>query len=347
MDAQTLTMEDRWRAVCARDTSADGRFVYAVRTTGVYCRPSCPARTARRENVAFYDTQQEARAQGFRPCRRCQPDGPSPREQQARLAVAAARQLEGDQAVTTEDLARSLGLSPTYFLRLFKRHVGVSPQAYRRRILAERAREQMSASPSVTDTIFEAGYGSSSRFYEGIGRELGMRPAEARTGAAGQVVCYVVRACALGRVLIAWTPKGVCEVGLGDTDEGLVADLSSRLPGAVLSAEDSVPDWVDSVIELVDHGRVRHVPLDIQGTAFQQRVWAELRKIPAGETRSYAQLAASLGEPTASRAVARACATNPVALLVPCHRVVRSDGQLAGYRWGVERKKRLLDREKG
>ena len=347
MDAQTLNAEDRWRAVCARDASADGRFVYAVRTTGVYCRPSCPARTARRENVAFYDTQQEARAQGFRPCRRCQPDGPSPREQQARLVVAAARQLEGDEPVTTEDLARALGVSPTYLLRLFKRHVGVSPQAYRRRILAERARERMSRSPSVTDTIFEAGYGSSSRFYEGIGRELGMRPAEARTGAAGHVVSYVVRACTLGRVLIAWTARGVCEVSLGDTDEGLVADLSTRLPAAALSAEDNVPDWVDAVIDLVDHGRVRHVPLDIQGTAFQQRVWAELRKIPAGETRSYAQLAASLGEPTASRAVARACATNPVAVLVPCHRVVRSDGQLSGYRWGVQRKKKLLDREKG
>jgi AraC family transcriptional regulator of adaptative response/methylated-DNA-[protein]-cysteine methyltransferase len=340
----TQTAEARWDAVVQRVEPASDPFVYAVRTTGVFCRPTCPSRPPRRENVEFYDRIEQAVSAGYRACLRCRPDGPDPRGQAARRVVAACRALEGEAPVTTAELAQQAGLGQTQFLRLFKRHVGVSPQAYRRRVLAERARESLGDAPTVTDAAFDAGYRSSSRFYEGVGRELGMTPAEARSGGALHQVRYAVRGCALGRVLVAWTERGVCEVGFGDTDEGLLADLSQRLPQAELAAED-VPDWVDAVIERVDHGRVRDVPLDIQGTAFQQRVWAELRRIPSGETRSYAQIAQALGEPRSSRAVARACATNPVAVLVPCHRVVRADGGLSGYRWGPERKEKLLARE--
>jgi AraC family transcriptional regulator of adaptative response/methylated-DNA-[protein]-cysteine methyltransferase len=338
------TADARWNAVVQRAEPADS-FVYAVRTTGVFCRPSCPSRPPRRENVEFYDGIEQAISAGYRACLRCRPDGPDPRGVAARRVVQACRLLEGDEPVSTAALAEQAGLGQTQFLRLFKRHMGVSPQAYRRRVLAERARESLGSAPTVTDAAFDAGYRSSSRFYEGVGRELGMSPAQARAGGAQHEVSYAVRGCRLGRVLVAWTARGVCEVGFGDTDEGLVADLAQRLPQASL-AQASVPDWVDAVIERVDHGRVRDVPLDIQGTAFQQRVWAELRRIPAGETRSYAQIAQALGEPTASRAVARACATNPVAVLVPCHRVVRADGGLSGYRWGKERKEKLLTLEK-
>ena len=284
---------DRWQAVVARDRAADDRFVYAVRTTGVYCRPSCASRPPRRENVAFYDSPADAVRDGFRACRRCRPDGPDPRREQARRVVAACRRLEEDAPIGTAALARDAGLGETQFLRLFKRHTGVSPQAYRRRVLAERARADLGRAPTVTDDAFDAGYRSTTRFYEGVGRELGMTPAEARAGAEGHTVSYAVRGCALGRVLVAWTARGVCEVGFGDTDEGLVGDLSRRLPRAVLAA-DAVPDWVDAVVERVDAGRVRDVPIDIQGTAFQQRVWAELRRIPSGETRSYAEIASAI-----------------------------------------------------
>lgn len=334
--------ETRWRSVVDRRREADGTFVYAVRTTGVYCRPSCPSRAARRENVTFYDCGPDAEQAGYRACLKCRPAGADPRAEAARAIVSACRRLEEDAPVAVASLATAAGVSPSHFLRLFKRHTGVTPGAYRRRVRAERAREELVAAPSVGSLVFEAGYTSSSRFYADVGQELGMTPSEVRSGE--KEVSYVVRPCSLGAVLVGWTARGVCEVGFADTDEAVTADLSSRFPRAVRVG--SVPQWVDDLVSGVDRGRAPDVPLDIQGTAFQQRVWQELRRIPAGETRSYAAVATAIGEPGAARAVARACATNAVAVLVPCHRVVRADGGLSGYRWGVARKAALLGRER-
>jgi AraC family transcriptional regulator of adaptative response/methylated-DNA-[protein]-cysteine methyltransferase len=339
---EAVVEDPRWRAVRDRDAAQDGRFVYAVRTTGVFCRPSCRSRPPRRENVEFYAGPSDAEAAGYRACLRCRPTGPDPRAAEARLVTAAARALEGDDAVTTEALAERAGVGVNRLLRLFKAHTGVTPQAYRRRVLAERAREELGGAEAVGDAVFAAGYRASSRFYDGVGRELGMDPREARTG-AGWVVRCTTRGCSLGRVLVAWTARGVCEVGFGDDDHGLLDDLRRRLPEAEVEVGDA-PEWVDAVVERVDGGRVRDVPLDIQGTAFQERVWAELRRIPPGETRSYGALAAELG--TGPRAIARACASNPVAVLIPCHRVVQADGGISGYRWGPTRKSALLARER-
>ncbi|MEQ1503493.1 MAG: bifunctional DNA-binding transcriptional regulator/O6-methylguanine-DNA methyltransferase Ada [Myxococcota bacterium] len=346
--AETDTEDLRWRAVLSRDRASDGRFWYAVRTTGVFCRPSCASRAPRRENVTFYEQPADAIEAGFRPCLRCRPTGDDPRDRATRAIVAACRRLEEDASVTTASLAAASGLGANQFLRRFKQHTGVSPQAYRRRARAERAKAELTGAASVVDAALGAGLAPSA-FYAQVAPELGMPAAEARAGAeragATRDVRFTVRACALGRVLVGWTERGVCEVGFGDTDEGLIADLARRLPNARL-AEAAAPDWVDAVVDRVDRGRVRDVPIDIQGTAFQERVWAELRRIPPGETRSYAQVAAAIGQPAATRAVARACATNLVAVLIPCHRVVRADGDRSGYRWGAERKAALLDGER-
>ncbi|APR87434.1 ADA regulatory protein / Methylated-DNA--protein-cysteine methyltransferase [Minicystis rosea] len=344
MPTPALEADDRWRAIVARDRAADGAFVYAVRTTGIYCRPSCASRQPRRENVTFFATPAEAVSAGFRACRRCRPADGDPRRDVARVVVVACRHLERE-AVTTRRLAEDASLSVAQFLRLFRAHTGVSPQAWRRRVLAERARETLPEAPSVLEAVFAAGYASSSRFYEGIGRELGMGPAEARAGARGRAVCYATRASSLGEVLVAWTERGVCDVALGDDAAEMIAALRTRLPNAAL-AERALPPWLDDVLAVVDRGHAREVPLDIQGTAFQERVWAALRRIPAGETRTYQEIAASIGAPKATRAVARACASNRIAVLVPCHRVVRSDGDPSGYRWGPQRKRALIDRER-
>jgi AraC family transcriptional regulator of adaptative response/methylated-DNA-[protein]-cysteine methyltransferase len=318
--------------------------VYAVRTTGIFCRPSCASRAPRRENVAFYDSPEDAVAAGFRACKRCRPGEDDPARDAAKRVVAACRALEAD-AVSNGALADAAGLAETYFLRVFKAHTGVSPQAYRRRVLAERARESLGDAPTVVDGAIDAGYRSSTRFYDTVGRELGMPPASVLDKGKGESVSYAVRACALGRVLVAWTARGVCDIGFADDDAALIDDLRRRLPKATLASDD-VPRWVDDAIDVVDHGRVPGIPLDIQGTAFQERVWAELRRIPSGETRTYADVARAIGEPSAHRAVARACATNRVAVIIPCHRVVRADGGLSGYRWGPDRKRRLLERER-
>lgn len=337
--------DERWLAVARRDEAADGRFFVGVKTTGIYCRPSCRSRQPLRKNVEFFRHREEAVKAGYRPCKRCRPDEVDPRQNLDRMLVQACRLLEaGDNGVRSDEVAVKLGLNRHYFQRFFKRRTGVTPQEYRRRALSERAKGELSKADSVTDAVYAAGYSSSSRFYEGAGRELGMSPREARTGASGRIIQYAVRPCSLGRLLVAWTERGVCDVQFGDSDTEVAESLAERLPGAVL-AEAKVPRWVDDVAELAERPHNRRIPIDIQGTAFQQRVWKELQRIPAGETRTYTEIARAIGAPTSARAVARACATNHVAVVIPCHRVVRSDGDLSGYRWGKKRKATLLQRE--
>jgi AraC family transcriptional regulator of adaptative response/methylated-DNA-[protein]-cysteine methyltransferase len=351
--------EARWRAVARRERAADGAFVFAVETTGVFCRPSCPSRPALRKNVRFFDTPREAERSGFRPCKRCTPTASDPRDDAAARMVRACRLLEAGalagEVTRTDDLARAVGMSPFHFLRTFKKHLGVTPQAYRRRVTAERAKDAIPAARSVTAALYDAGYSSSSRFYEGAGAELGMAPRRARGGAAGEVVRYVVRASSLGRVLVAWTERGLCDVRFGASEREAAGAMRKRFPAARLERvglsgplprnDASVPAWVDEVVAAVERPRDLDLPLDIEGTAFQERVWRALRRIPVGETRTYAEVAAALGDPGAARAVAGACARNRIAVAIPCHRVVAADGSVSGYRWGPERKAELLRRE--
>jgi AraC family transcriptional regulator of adaptative response/methylated-DNA-[protein]-cysteine methyltransferase len=259
--------------------------------------------------------------------------------------VEACRLLEAPEAVQTRELADAVGLSRAYFQRSFKKQLGVTPQQYRRRVLAERARTAMAAGGSITRLVYDAGYSSSSRFYEGIGRELGMKPSVARAGGIDERIEYGLALCSLGVLLVAWTERGVCEVAFGEGEEALVTRLRTRFPRAELRPADG-HGWVESVVAAVEHASPTDIPLDIRGTAFQERVWQALRAIPAGQTRTYSQIAETLGCPGAARAVARACATNDLAVLVPCHRVVAKNGSLSGYRWGMERKRELLRRER-
>lgn len=346
MSQPYATPAARWSAILSRDAAADGAFVYAVSTTGVFCRPSCASRRPRREHVELFDDGEAARRAGYRACRRCGPEAAGrAREQTARL-VEACRLLEqhGDR-LTTRALARRLGLDVFRLQRLFQAEVGVTPQAYRRRALAERARGALAAAPSVSAAVYEAGYSTSSRFYAGVGHELGMAPRQARAGGRGAEVRYAVRRCSLGALLVAWTARGVCDVRFAEGEDEAARALLARYPAAALARSD-LPAWLDAVVSQVERPGPSALPLDIQGTAFQQRVWEALRRIPAGETRSYAALARELGVPAATRAVAAACAANRLAVLVPCHRAVRSDGALAGYRWGLTRKRELLRRER-
>ena len=335
---------ERWQAVLERRREADGRFVYAVQTTGVFCRPSCASRRALRKNVRFFDSPEAAQRAGFRACLKCAPER-AVKPATARL-LEACRLLEAEDRARTAQVASSIGLSAAHFVRAFRALMGITPQAYRRRVLAERARATLAGSASVTQNVYEAGYSTSSRFYEGVGRELGMPARQLRAGAAEIEVGYVIRPCSLGLLLIAWTERGVCDVAFGATEAELSEALEGRFPKASRRRRE-VPGWVDAIVENVERPRMLEVPLDVAGTAFQQRVWAELRRIPVGETRSYSQIAQALGAPDAARAVARACATNEVAMVIPCHRVVRADGGLAGYRWGAARKEALLEREQG
>jgi AraC family transcriptional regulator of adaptative response/methylated-DNA-[protein]-cysteine methyltransferase len=342
--------EARWTAVTRRDRRADGAFVYAVQTTGVFCRPSCASRPALRKNVRFFDRPVDAERAGFRACKRCRPTQDDPRDLAARRMVKACRLLEEGELTRTDQLARAIGMSAFHFQRAFKKHVGVTPQAYRRRVVAERAKDAVVRAPTVTRAIYDAGYASSSRFYEGAGAELGMTPLRARAGGDGEQVRYVVRRCSLGALLVAWTDRGACDVRFGASDREVTAAIRARFPAARLERA-TVPPWVDAIVDAVERPRARSIPLDmpldIRGTAFQERVWRELRRIPPGETRSYGEVAESIGAPRAVRAVAGACAANRVAVVIPCHRVVRADGSVSGYRWGPERKRELLRREAG
>lgn len=342
--AAQATEATRWEAILSRSPESDGDFYYAVRTTGVFCRPSCASRKPRRKNVEFFDDATAAVRAGYRPCKRCRPDRDRADSSSSRTMAAACRMLSREAAVQTRDVARAVGLSESYFARMFKRRLGVTPQQYRRRVLAERARDTIGRGASVTESVYRSGYSSSSRFYEGIGKELGMKPAVARGGAPGEQIRYVLTQCSLGWLLVAWTERGVCEVALGDDEASLIAQLEAHFPRAVLDASAACA-WADAVVDAVEMSSPAAIPLDIRGTAFQERVWQTLRGIPAGQTRTYAEIARSMGMPKGARAVARACATNPLAVVVPCHRVVRQDGRASGYRWGIERKESLLRRE--
>ncbi|MFV8751788.1 bifunctional DNA-binding transcriptional regulator/O6-methylguanine-DNA methyltransferase Ada [Nannocystaceae bacterium ST9] len=342
----------RWAAVCARDTRADGTFFYSVKTTGVYCRPSCAARLARPENVAFHSTREDAERAGFRPCKRCKPDQPALADRRAALVAALCRWIEGrDEAPTLEELASHAGLSVFHTQRLFKAVTGVTPRAYAAARRAARVRSELSTSASVTEAIHEAGFGSSGRFYAQSNELLGMTPTEYREGGRELDIRFAIGECTLGPILVATTERGVCAIWFGDDPSELAHELERRFPRArLLGADAEFEALVAMVIGLVEQpGRVEQaasrLPLDIRGTAFQQRVWQALSEIPPGTTASYSAIAASIGAPESVRAVARACAANALAVAIPCHRVVRRDGDLSGYRWGVERKRELLARE--
>ena len=341
---------ERWAALAARDARADGTFVYAVRSTGVYCRPSCPARAARPENVTFHRTCAEAEAAGFRPCRRCRPNEPSLAERRAEAVARACRLIEASEAMPSlADLAGAAGLSAYHFHRVFKAATGVTPKAYAAARRAEALAASLPKAASVTEALYGAGYTTASRFYAGATERLGMAPSAYRKGGVGIRIKFGVGACTLGAILVAATEAGLCAILLGDEPEPLVRDLQDRFPGAEIEGGD--PDfeaWMARVIGLVEApGTSLDLPLDIRGTAFQQRVWEALRRIPVGSTATYAEIARAIGAPSAMRAVALACGANHLAVAIPCHRVVRSDGALSGYRWGVDRKRDLLAREAG
>ena len=342
---------EAWRAVEHRDRRSDGAFVYAVRSTGVYCRPSCPSRRPSRANVRFFLTTAHAEQAGFRPCLRCRPaDGPAASATDAAVE-RARRYLEqnAERTVSLGELARHAGVSPWHLQRSFKRILGVSPKAYQDARRVEQFKSRLRAGDTVSRATYEAGFGSSSRVYERSGTLLGMTPASYRRGGAGVRIAYTITDAPVGRVLVATTDRGVCAVELGDSDGEVLRALQSDFPRATIERSDGDHRaWVEAVIDRVrDPRRETDVPLDLAGSAFQLRVWKALQEIPAGEQRSYRDIASAIGQPSASRAVARACATNRVAVVVPCHRVVRGDGDLAGYKWGVERKRRLLAKESG
>ncbi|GAB4194171.1 MAG: bifunctional DNA-binding transcriptional regulator/O6-methylguanine-DNA methyltransferase Ada [Thalassobaculales bacterium] len=346
----TVLDDARWQAVAARDKSAEGRFVMAVRTTGIFCKPGCPARLPKRENVIFFATPAEARAAGFRPCLRCKPDAAG-RDGQVGAVGRACRILdEAEEAPTLEALGRAVGVSPFHLQRLFKKHLGISPREYVDARRTQRLKTALHDGEPVAEAVFGAGYGSTSRVYgDGAAARLGMTPAAYRRGGAGEAIFWSVSATPLGPMAVAATERGLCFLGFTDDPADGERAVREEFPAAALQRDDGVlKGAVDAVVAYLE-GRAGHpdLPLDTRATAFQRQVWQHLQTIPLGETSTYSRIAAALGNPRAVRAVARACATNPVSVVVPCHRVLREDGSLAGYRWGLERKRALLDREAG
>lgn len=343
-----IEKDPRWAAVVARDRAADGTFYYSVRTTGVYCRPSCGSRLAKPENVRFHVSRAEAEHAGFRPCKRCKPDQPTRVEQHAKKVAKICRIIESAEGIPSlEELARKAGLSAWHFHRVFKAITGLTPRAYAAAHRARRLRDKLGRSRTVTEAVFDAGFNSSGRFYETSDRLLGMRPTDFRAGGANMEIRFAVGECSLGSILVAQSSRGVCAILLGDDPEVLMRDLQDQFPRAHLIGGDAgFEQLVARVVGFVEAPALGlDLPLDVRGTAFQQRVWQALRNIPAGSTASYTEIAKRIGAPKSVRAVAQACAANALAVAIPCHRVVRNDGALSGYRWGVERKRALLERE--
>lgn len=347
----TTKQDRRWKSVIARDPGADGQFVYAVRTTGIYCRPSCPSRRAKPQNVSLYDSPALAEAAGFRPCMRCNPNGRSTAEVNAGLIAEACRIIEAsDESIGLDRLAARIGLSPHHFHRQFKAVTGLTPKQWSSAHQGRRIRAGLTdPGLSVTGAIHNAGFGSNSRFYERSNEMLGMTPTAFRDGGSEADIRFAVAECTLGAILVAQSDRGICAIALGDDPEALVRDLQDRFPRARLTGgEPGFDRMVARVVGFVETPRIGlDLPLDIRGTAFQERVWQVLRQIPPGQTMSYADIAQLVGQPKAVRAVARACGANRIAVAIPCHRVVRKDGTLSGYRWGIERKRLLLEKEAG
>ena len=343
------TEEERWAAVQARDARADGQFVYAVRTTGVYCQPSSTARLPKRENVVFFATATAAEAAGYRASRRARGDAGSAAAGRAALVARACRLIESSETPPSlDELALEMGMSSFHFHRLFKAETGLTPKAYGSAYRARKLREELSsADTSITTAIYDSGFNSNSRFYEASEQLLGMRARDYRAGGSGATIRFAVGQCALGAILVAQSQRGICAILLGDDPDRLVRDLQDQFPKAELIGSDGqFEQLIAQVVGFIEAPAMGlHLPLDVQGTAFQERVWRALREIPPGTTASYTDIAVRIGAPKAVRAVAKACATNHIAVAIPCHRVVRRDGDLAGYRWGVERKRELLRRE--
>ncbi len=347
-DAAAVTRDLRWSRVTARDRSADGQFLYSVATTGVYCRPSCPSRLPNPKNVRFHNGVAAAQEAGFRPCRRCNPNGLSTGAENAALIAKACRMIgEAEIPPTLAELAESVELSQSYFHRLFRQVTGVTPRGYAAARRAARVREELGRSETVTQAVYEAGFNSSGRFYAQSDEMLGMTPRRYRTGGADEVLHFAVGECSLGAILVACSAKGVAAILIGEEPDALARELQDRFPRARLIGGDAA--FEAKVARVVGFVEAPHIgldlPLDVRGTAFQLRVWQALRDIPAGTTATYTEIAERIGAPNAMRAVAGACAANRLAVAIPCHRVIRHDGALSGYRWGVERKRDLLARE--
>ncbi len=341
--------ERYWQAVLTRDNTSDGAFVYAVRSTGIYCNPSCPSRKPQREQILFFTRPEAAEQAGFRACRRCRPGEPSLLENQVELVQQTCRYIEShlEGPVTLATLGEQVHLSPYHLQRVFKRVMGITPRQYAEAYRLGQLKTQLKDGNSVTRALYEVGYSSSSRLYERTPAQLGMTPTVYRRGGKGMCINYTIVNCPLGRILVAATEKGVCAVCLGDSDTSLESTLISEYPSAQIQRDDhQLGQWVNALLDYLS-GEQPHLnlPIDVQATAFQWRVWEALQAIPYGSTRSYSEIAQAIGKPGATRAVAQACATNPVALIVPCHRVVRQNGDSGGYRWGKERKQRLLAQE--
>jgi len=347
--AISADQDARWTSVVARDASADGTFVYSVRSTGVYCRPSCPARHANPANVEFHATPKDAERSGFRPCKRCKPNDMGLAERQAAAVADICRFIEtADHVPSLDALSKRARMSAYHFHRVFKAVTGVTPAAYARSERAKRLREGLACEQSVTAAIYGAGFNSNSRFYEKSDAVLGMKPSEYRAGGANTAILFSVGECSLGSILVARSARGVCAIFLGDEPDALLHELEDRFPKArLIGGDEDFEKLVAKVVGFVEEPKKGlGLPLDVRGTAFQQRVWRALQQIPVGKTVSYAELAKRIGAPKAVRAVANACGANAIAVAIPCHRVVHKDGTESGYRWGIARKRALLKREK-
>lgn len=347
--AKTTTENDpRWSAVLARDPRADGEFVYGVKTTGIYCRPSSLARLPKPENVEFFDTAEQAQAAGYRPSKRAAADQTDVAAQHAALVATACRQIESAETPPNlKELAQVAGMSTFHFHRVFKALTGLTPKGYATGHRSRKVRERLEGGNSVTDSLYDAGFNSNSRFYESADNLLGMKPSDYRAGGLNADIRFAVGQCSLGAILVAQSNRGVCAILLGDDPGALVDDLQDKFPRAnLIGADHDFEQLIAKVVGFIEAPAIGlDLPLDLRGTAFQERVWMALREIPPGSTASYAEIAQRIGAPKSFRAVAQACGANSLAVAIPCHRVVRSDGNLSGYRWGVERKRQLLERE--